>query len=121
MNKVSYSQYTTWANCPESWKLKYVDGHRIDDGSIHTIFGTAMHEVIQEWLEHYLFNGKELQASSIDLDENLKTKFHEHFKNSIKEVDGQKVFPCDRPTLEEFYHQGTQILSYVQANQKKLL
>jgi hypothetical protein len=120
MNKVSYSQYTTWANCPESWKLKYVDGHRIDDGSIHTIFGTAMHEVIQEWLEHYLFNGKELQASSIDLDENLKTKFHEHFKNSIKEVEGQKVFPCDRPTLEEFYHQGTQILSYVQANQKKL-
>jgi len=30
MNKVSYSQYTTWANCPESWKLKYVDGHKLE-------------------------------------------------------------------------------------------
>ena len=119
MNKVSYSQYTTWANCPESWKLKYVDGHKIDDGSIHTIFGTAMHEVIQEWLD-ILINKSETVANSLDLDENLKTKFHEHFKKSIKEVDGQKVFPSDRKTLEEFYHQGTEILSYVQKHQKKL-
>ena len=120
MNKVSYSQYTTWANCPESWKLKYVDGHRIDDGSIHTIFGSAMHEVIQEWMENYLYVGKEKQAASIDLDDSLKTKFHEHFKKSIKEVDGQKVFPSDRKTLEEFYYQGTEILSYVQKHQEKL-
>jgi len=96
-----------------------VDGHRIDDQSIHTIFGTAMHEVIQEWLD-ILINKSETVANSLDLDENLKTKFHEHFKNAIKEVDGQKVFPSDRKTLEEFYHQGTEILSYVQANQKKL-
>lgn len=119
MNKVSYSQYTTWANCPESWRLKYVEGHKIDDSSIHTIFGTAMHEVIQEWLDT-LFNKSETFANGIDLDDNLKTKFHGLFKEAVKEVDGQKVFPCDRPTLEEFYHQGTQILSYVQSNQKKL-
>ena len=119
MNKVSYSQYTTWANCPESWRLKYVEGHKIDDSSIHTIFGSAMHEVIQEWLD-ILFNKSESFANGLDLDDNLKTKFHALFKESVKEVDGVKIFPCDRPTLEEFYHQGTQILSYVQANQKKL-
>ena len=50
MNKISYSQYSLWANCPMAWKLKYVDGHRFDDSSINTVFGTAMHEVIQEWL-----------------------------------------------------------------------
>jgi hypothetical protein len=118
-NKVSYSQYTTWANCPESWKLKYVDGHRIDDANINTVFGSAMHEVIQEWLD-LLINKSEKIANSLDLDDNLKAKLHEHFKGAIKEVDGQKIFPSDRKTLEEFYHQGTQILSYVQANQKKL-
>jgi hypothetical protein len=79
-----------------------------------------MHEVIQEWMEAYLYAGKEKQAVSIDLDESLKSKFHEHFKNAIKEVDGQKVFPSDRKTLEEFYYQGTEILSYVQKNQSKL-
>jgi hypothetical protein len=119
-NKVSFSQYTTWVNCPESWRLKYVAGHRIDDTNIHSIFGTSMHEVIQEWMEQYLFAGKERQAASIDLDEALKTKFHEHFKNAIKEVDGQKIFPSDRATLEEFYYQGTEILSYVQKNHKKI-
>jgi hypothetical protein len=119
MNKVSFSQYTTWANCPESWKLKYVEGHRLEDQSIHTIFGTVMHEVIQEWLD-ILMNKSKTVANSIDLDESLKTKFHEHFKKSIKEVDGQKIFPSDRKTLEEFYHQGTEILSYVQQNQDKI-
>jgi len=96
-----------------------VDGHKLDEGSIHTIFGTAMHEVIQEWLD-ILMNKSETMANSLDLDENLKSKFHEHFKSAIKEVDGQKVFPSDRKTLEEFYHQGTEILSYVQKHQKKL-
>jgi hypothetical protein len=120
MNKVSFSQYTTWANCPEAWKLKYVDNHRLDEQSIHTIFGTCMHEVIQEWMENYLYAGKEKQASSVDLDDNLKAKLHEHFREAIREVDGQKIFPSDRKTLEEFYHQGTEILSYVQANQTKL-
>ncbi len=119
MNKVSFSQYTTWANCPESWKLRYVDGHKIDDQSIHTIFGTAMHEVIQEWLDT-LMNKSKTVANSLDLDENLKAKFHLHFKSAIKEVDGQKIFPSDRKTLEEFYHQGTEILSYIQENQDKL-
>jgi hypothetical protein len=119
MNKVSYSQYTTWANCPQGWKLRYVDGHKLDDGSIHTIFGSAMHEVIQEWLD-ILINKSETVANSLDLDESLKSKFHEHFKKAIKEVDGIKVFPSDRKTLEEFYHQGTEILAYVQKHQKKL-
>lgn len=119
MNKVSYSQYTTWVNCPLSWKLKYVDGNKIDDSNINSIFGTSMHEVIQEWLD-ILINKSETVANSLDLDESLKSKFHEHFKNAIKEVDGQKVFPSDRKTLEEFYYQGTEILSYVQKHQKKL-
>jgi hypothetical protein len=78
-----------------------------------------MHEVIQEWLD-ILLNKSEKVANSLDLDESLKSKFHEHFKNAIKEVDGVKVFPSDRKTLEEFYYQGTEILSYVQKHQKKL-
>lgn len=119
-NKVSYSQYTTWANCPYGWKLRYVDGHRLDDSNINLIFGSAMHEVVQDWMETYLYAGKEKQATSIDLDDSLKQKLFEHFKEATKEVDGQKVFPADRKTLEEFYHQGTQILSYIQQNQKKI-
>lgn len=116
--KVSFSQYTVWANCPEAWRLKYVENHRLDESSIHTVFGTAMHETIQEWLD-ILFNKSETVARSIELDESLKTKLTEEFKKNTTTVDGQKVFPSDRATLEEFYHQGTQILSYLQSNHKK--
>ena len=119
MNKVSFSQYTTWANCPEAWKLKYIDGHKEDGSTIHTIFGTAMHEVIQEWL-HTLYNVSETVARSVDLEDSLKEKLYKEFKASVRDTDGAKVFPCDRPTLEEFYHQGLQILSYVQDNHKKI-
>src|SRR6056300_529326 len=49
--KISYSQYTMWANCPKQWKLTYMDGIKEFDPSIHLVFGTAMHETIQGWLK----------------------------------------------------------------------
>jgi hypothetical protein len=120
MNKISYSQYSLWANCPHAWKLKYVDGHRIDDSSIHTIFGTAMHEVIQEWLD-VLYNKSETFASNLDLSENLKAKLFELFKENTKEdSNGNKIFLCDKKELTDFYMQGCLILDYVQANRKKI-
>ena len=36
--KVSYSQYTMWANCPKQWKLTYMDGHKDFDPSIHLLY-----------------------------------------------------------------------------------
>lgn len=120
MNKISYSQYSLWANCPLAWKLKYVDGHRIDDTSIHTIFGTAMHEVIQEWLE-VLYNQSETFANNLDLSENLKTKLSNLFKENTKvDAEGNKTFLCDKKELTEFYSQGCLILDYIQQNRKKI-
>ena len=34
-----------WAQCPHRWKTAYVDGKREFTESIHTLFGTSMHEV----------------------------------------------------------------------------
>ena len=121
MNKISYSQYSVWANCPHSWKLKYVDGVKLDDSSINTVFGTAMHEVIQDWLQHYVYQGKDTQAKSIDLYEPLKQKFISLFQEqTTTDANGNKVFLCDKKTLTDFYNQGCQILSYMQQNRQKL-
>jgi len=121
MNKISYSQYSLWANCPLSWKLKYVDGVRFDDASINTVFGTAMHEVIQEWLETTVYAGKDNLAKSVDLSEPLKTKFITLFQeNTTVDANGNKVFLCDKKTLMEFYNQGCEILSYVQQHRNKI-
>ena len=37
--------------CPHKWKLNYIDNLRQFGGNIHTIFGSAMHEVLQKYLE----------------------------------------------------------------------
>ena len=120
-NRISYSQYSVWANCAHAWKLKYVDGVKLDDASINTVFGTAMHEVIQEWLENYVYQGKDTQAKSIDLTEPLKQKFITLFQEQTTvDKNGNKVFLCDKKTLMEFYNQGCEILSYVQQHRQKL-
>lgn len=119
-NKISFSQYTMWSNCAHAWKLKYVDGHRIDDTSIHTVFGTAMHEVIQDWLDT-LYNKSETVAKSIYLHDTFKEKLIGLFKdNTILTESGEKVFLADKKTLMEFYEQGCQILTYIQQNYKKI-
>lgn len=120
MNKISYSQYTMWENCPMAWKLKYVDGHRLDDASIHTVFGTSMHEAIQDWLDT-LYNGSEVVAKTVDLHEGFKENFIKLFKESTEiDEDGNKLFLSDKKTLMEFYDHGCKILSYVQQNYKKI-
>ena len=50
MKQVSYSQYSLWKTCPYQWKLQYVDKIKTSEPSIHTIFGSAMHEAIQLYL-----------------------------------------------------------------------
>jgi hypothetical protein len=109
-----------WAKCPLSWKLRYVDGHKFDTGSIHTIFGTTAHEVIQEWLD-ILYNKSETVAKTVYLHDKFKDRLLELFTESIVvNADGTKTFLADKKTLMEFYEQGCQILTYIQANYKKI-
>jgi len=120
MKKISYSQWTTWKRCSHFWKLKYVDGPRIDDASIDTLFGTCMHEVIQDWLTD-VFTKSEKYANNQDRSEAIKTKLMDGFKtNTILTEDGQSIFLCDKPTLIEYYQQGLAIMSYVQQYRAKI-
>lgn len=109
---VSYSQYSMWLNCPFQWKLNYVDGHYRFDQSIDTIFGTAMHNTIQEWLSIHFTDSK--KAKRVDLSPMLKDYLVEGFKSSIREVNGEKLYVCDPPTLQEYYEDGCAILDHVQ-------
>lgn len=118
--RISYSQYSLWANCPLSWKLRYVDGHKLDDNSINLIFGTSMHEIIQEWLD-VLYNKSEVMARTMYLNDKFKEKFTNLFKEHITlNEDGTKTFLSDKQTLVTYYEQGCQILSYIQQNYKKI-
>lgn len=111
--RVSYSQYAMWSTCPRQWKLTYVDKLKPKDNSIHLIFGTAIHETIQTWLELY-YNGPKNKLKFFDVEDYFKERLFALFKNGVViGEDEQKVYVCDRATLKEFYLDGSAILKQV--------
>ena len=120
MNKISFSQWTTWAKCPLWWKNKYVIGPRIDDSSIDTVFGTTMHEVIQDWLTD-VFGKSEAYANKQDLTDKIRATLIKLFtENTTKTDDGQTVYLCDKTTLMEYYTHGCLIMDYLQTHRAKI-
>jgi len=109
MNKISYSQLSMYGDCPLRWKLNYVDNLRIFESNIHLIFGTAMHEVIQTWLE-VMYNDSAKNADLLNLEEMLRDKLIEQF-NIAKENDGKA--PCTKEDINEFFIDGCNILDFL--------
>ena len=83
-NSISYSQYSMYEQCNHRWKLNYVDKHRTFTDSIHTLFGTAMHEVIQVYL-HVLYNKSISEADGLDLDLLLKDRMQAIMSNLMED------------------------------------
>lgn len=106
---ISYSQTLSYNTCPHQWALSYIKGLQIYKPSIHTVFGTSLHEVVQEWLTE-LYEGSVKKATEMDLgallEEKLftiyaqeKEKYGEHFSSSAE--------------LSEFHNDGVEILKYI--------
>jgi hypothetical protein len=110
MAKVSYSQYTMWANCPQQYKLAYIDGLKEFNSNINTIFGTAMHEVLQHYLTVFYGVSKK-QANEIDLKKMLLDSLRENFKKE-QENAPEGVIVATKEELEEFYGDGLEILEW---------
>ena len=47
---VSFSQYAMHKKCPHQWELAYLKKLHVYSDSIHTIFGTAVHDVLQKYI-----------------------------------------------------------------------
>tara|TARA_B100000073_G_scaffold325870_1_gene310047 strand:- start:550 stop:1380 length:831 start_codon:yes stop_codon:yes gene_type:complete len=95
-------------DCPLRWKLNYVDDLRISESNIHLIFGTAMHEVLQEYLENMYYSSIK-NADVLNLEEMLRDKLVEQFKLA-EESDGKA--PCTKEDLQEFFQDGCDIIDF---------
>ena len=109
MGRISYSQLSMFSECPERWKLNYIDKLRVFETNIFLIFGTAMHEVIQTWLE-VMYNDSIKNANKLNLEQRLHDKLIEGFKKA-KEEEGKE--PCTLEQLREFFQDGVEILDFV--------
>ena len=108
MSRISYSQLSMFSECPHKWKLNYIDRLRVSEPSIHLLFGTAMHEVIQKYLNvMYEYTAK--RADQLNLERTLQEKMVEQF-NIDKENYGKE--PCTKEQLKEFFQDGCDILDF---------
>lgn len=106
---ISYSQLSSFATCQQQWYLTYVEKLAPYTPSIHTVFGTALHETVQSWLE-VLYHGKVKDADQMDLHTLL-------YNNLSKEYQKQKESNNGHFTTQEelsmFYLDGVHILDYL--------
>lgn len=118
MAKVSYSQYGMYSTCQQQYKLNYIDKLGTSSANIHTIFGSACHEVIQHFLD-VMYNVSKKQALTLNLEQMLYDQMVLHFtKENEKMEDG--MFPCTKEELGEFYEDGKLILQYFRNKLDKL-
>ena len=106
---ISYSQTLAYNTCPHQWSLKYVKGLQEYKPSIHTVFGTAFHETMQEWLT-VLYEETIKKATEMDLEALLLSKMQTIYA-SEKEKYGEHFSTSEQ--LSEFLQDGIDILKYI--------
>ena len=109
MKRISYSQYNQWVTCPYKWKLNYIDDLGEFTDSIHTMFGTSMHEVLQTYLT-VMYNDTVKMADALPLEKMLLHRMKTNY-NQIMDRNGGEVF-CEQSDMEEFYQHGLVILEW---------
>ena len=108
MKKISYSQYSQWAVCPHRWKLMYIEDRRDFKGNIHTLFGSAMHDVLQMYLT-VMYNDSIKKADSLPLSEMLLTRM-KHYFSEIVDSSGEE--PSSKAEMGQFYQHGLAIIEW---------
>lgn len=107
-NSISFSQYSLWLNCPHSWYLKYVKDEDPFKYNIHMMFGSSIHDTIQNYID-IMYNESGVAADEIDL-ENF---FDERFVGSYKKFyEKHKYHFSTADELREFYQDGAAIVNY---------
>ena len=115
MKSISHSQFTSYNECNLKWKLRYIDELSLSSGNIYTLFGSAMHTVIQEYLAT-MYNKSIVLADKLPLDDMLKEEMVKEF-NEIKEKGG--VLPCEQKDMIEFYQDGLEIIKHFRKHRNR--
>ena len=113
---VSYSQFSMWAKCPHQWYLTYVENKQPYQASIHTVFGTAFHETIQDYIT-VMYNESGAAADRMDLIGLFQSKFAEVYSKEYKAAGAHFSDPVQ---MGEFFEDATAILDFIKKNRNKL-
>ena len=106
---ISYSQMSMYRKCPHQWATQYKEGNKRYNPSIHLVFGTAMHEAIQHYLD-VMYDKSASAADRIDLDEYFNEVYVKEYKKALKTNNNEHF--SSAVEMREFYDDGITILNY---------
>lgn len=112
---ISHSQYTVYHNCPWQWHLRYVAGIKPFTSTMNTVFGTSMHETLQEYLR-VMYSESAAAADKINLETMLHTRMFENYKLELDKNDGGHFSTEDE--MREFYEDGIEIIRFLKRKRK---
>lgn len=113
---ISYSQMSMFNECPKKWSLQYREGHKAFTSSIHTVFGTALHETLQHYLT-VMYEQSGAAADRINTSEMLEENLREEYKKQYKANNNQHFVSPDE--LREFYEDGVEIIRELSKDKTK--
>jgi hypothetical protein len=113
---ISYSQMSMFNECPKKWSLQYREGHKSFTSSIHTVFGTALHETLQHYLT-VMYEQSDAAADKINTSEMLEENLREEYKKQYKANNNQHFVTPDE--LREFYEDGVEIIREISKDKKR--
>ena len=107
---VSYSSISTYNKCPKLWELQYLRKQVPFTQSIYTVFGTAMHETIQEWL-HVMYHEKVKTAMDLNINDLLYANMVKAYRSARAQMKGVHFTTSDE--LTQFWIDGKHILEFI--------
>lgn len=113
---VSYSQYQIYNQCPHRWKIQYIDKIRPFTPSIYSIFGDALHETLQMYLET-IYNVSGTKANDLDLEKIFNDKLIEKYKIDLENNNFEHFSTSD--DLKDILNDGIILLDYFKKNRLK--
>ncbi len=104
---ISYTQLSTWMECPHRWKEMYIDKVK-NPPNIYLSFGTAMHETLQEYME-LMYNKGQQHADKFDAHKDFQERFMKFYQADVDKV-GEHF--ATKEQLIEFVNDGLNIIDF---------
>jgi hypothetical protein len=106
---ISYSQFSIFKECPHKWELLYKDGLQQYTSTIHTVFGTAMHEALQHYIT-IMFEQSAAEADRFDIEEYFEERFRETYLKEYK--SNSSTHFSSSVEMREFFDDGIAIIDF---------
>tara|TARA_R110000744_G_scaffold290687_1_gene401420 strand:- start:8 stop:1009 length:1002 start_codon:yes stop_codon:yes gene_type:complete len=114
---ISFSQMSIFRSCAYRWKLQYKDKIKRFNSSIHTVFGTAVHEVMQHYLDVAYENSFAYADRDISMEELFQEKFIGEYQKQYKSNKNEHFSSAEE--MREFFEDGIAILEWFKKRRSK--